>query len=209
MWSPDVYEGVWLPITTILIILVKILYFFFFFKLFFYVFIKLAYIWQPLILLSSMGSLVIGSFGIIGQNRIKRLMAYSSINHVSFILLGMSCCNLVGLSTTIVYLLVYSLTSVCFFGLLLNLRCMITGRSLIYLCDFAKLSNFSNFGAQSLLLILFSMGGIPPLAGFFIKFYIYVEAMSCGFYIFVFVRRDKNILLFNKIFCKIILIWVQ
>jgi NADH:ubiquinone oxidoreductase subunit 2 (subunit N) len=62
-----------------------------------------------------MGSLVIGSFGILGQNRIKRLMAYSSINHVSFILLGMSCCNLVGLSTTIIYLLVYSLTSVCFF----------------------------------------------------------------------------------------------
>lgn len=156
-----------------------------------------------------MGSLVVGSFGIVGQNRIKRLMAYSSINHVSFILLGMSCCNLVGLSSTIIYLLVYSLTSVCFFGLLLNLKCVITGRSLIYLCDFAKLSNFSNFGAQSLLLILFSMGGIPPLAGFFIKFYIYIEAMSCGFYIFVFVRRDKNILVFNKIFCKIISIRVQ
>lgn len=185
MWSPDVYEGVWLPITAILMVLVKLLYFFFFFKVFFYVFIKLMYLWQPLILLSSLGSLIVGSFGIIGQNRIKRLMAYSSINHVCFILLGMACGSLTGLSVAILYLLVYSLTSLIFFGFLLNSQCLVTGRSLIYLSDFSNLTKFSNLGSQGLLIVLFSMGGIPPLAGFFIKFYIYIEAISSGFYIFV------------------------
>lgn len=185
MWSPDVYEGVWLPITTILMVLVKLLYFFFFFKIFFYVFIKLMYLWQPLILLSSLGSLIVGSFGIIGQNRIKRLMAYSSINHVCFILLGMACGSLTGLTVTILYLLVYSLTSLIFFGFLLNSQCLVTGRTLIYLSDFANLTKFSNVGSQGLLIVLFSMGGLPPLAGFFIKFYIYIEAISSGFYVFV------------------------
>jgi NADH-quinone oxidoreductase subunit N len=144
------------------------------------------YLWQPLFLLSSFGSLVIGSFGIIGQNRIKRLMAYSSINHVSFLLLGMACGNLTGLCITILYLLVYSLTLLIFFGFVLNARCLLTARPLIYLSDFAKLAQFSTWGSQGLLIILFSMGGLPPLAGFFVKFYIYIEAISSSFYIFVF-----------------------
>lgn len=186
MWSPDVYEGAWLPITIILIVLVKLLYFLFFFKVFFYVFIKLIYLWQPLILLSSLGSLIIGSFGIVGQNRIKRFMAYSSINHVSFILLGMSCGSTTGLAVTILYLLVYSFTLLLFFSFALNSQCFITGRALIYLTDFANLSQFTNFTTQGfLLIVLFSMGGLPPLAGFFIKFYIYLEALSSGFYLFV------------------------
>jgi NADH-quinone oxidoreductase subunit N len=135
--------------------------------------------------LSSSGSLVVGSFGVIGQNRLKRLMAYSSINHVSFILLGMACGSLTGLTIALLYLLVYSLTSLVFFGFLLNSQCIITGRTLMYLSDFANLTKFSNLGSQGLLVVLFSMGGLPPLAGFFIKFYIYIEAVSSGFYIFV------------------------
>jgi NADH-quinone oxidoreductase subunit N len=106
-------------------------------------------------------------------------MAYSSITHVSFILLGMSCGTLSGLAATITYLLVYSLTLLAFFGFMLNTHCFITGRSPIYLSD------FSNLGSRGLLVVLFSMGGLPPLAGFFIKFYIYIESISSGFYIFV------------------------
>jgi NADH-quinone oxidoreductase subunit N len=114
-------------------------------------------------------------------------MAYSSINHVSFILLGMACGNLMGLTSTLLYLLVYSVTLLAFFGFILNARCLITGRTLIYLSDFANLSKLSGLiETSSLLIILFSMGGIPPLAGFFIKFYIYIEAISSGFYFFVF-----------------------
>jgi len=185
MWSPDVYEGTWLPITAILIIVVKLLYFLFFFKIFYYVFFSLSYVWQPLFLLSSLGSLIVGSFGIIGQNRIKRFMAYSSINHISFILLGMSCASLSSLTVSILYLLVYSFTLLFFFGILLRLRCMITGRFLIYLSDFANLPKFSPISANMLLIVLFSMGGIPPLAGFFIKLYVYIEAISSGLHIFV------------------------
>ena len=113
-------------------------------------------------------------------------MAYSSINHVSFILLGMACESLTGLTITIMYLLVYSLTLLIFFGFMLNVRCVVTDRPIIYLSDFANLTKFSNIGSQGLLIVLFSMGGIPPLAGFFIKFYLYIEAISSGFYVFVF-----------------------
>lgn len=69
---------------------------------------------------------------------------------------------------------------------MLNIRCVITGRSLIYLSDFANLTKFSNVSAQGLLVTLFSIGGIPPLAGFFVKLYIYIEALSSGLYLFVF-----------------------
>jgi len=137
---------------------------------------------EPLILLSSLGSLIVGSFGIIGQNRIKRFIAYSSINHVSFILLGMACGTLTGLTITIVYLVVYSLTLLLFFDLMLNARCLISEQPLIYLSDFAKLNTSRVFGLKSLIIVLFSMGGIPPLAGFFIKLYIYIEAISSGFF---------------------------
>ncbi len=112
-------------------------------------------------------------------------MAYSSINHISFILLGMACNTINGLISTYLYLLIYSLTTVIFFGILLNVRCLITGRNLNYLSDFSNIPMFSNFTSISLLIILFSMGGIPPLAGFFIKFYIYIEAISEGLYFFV------------------------
>jgi NADH-quinone oxidoreductase subunit N len=144
--------------------------------------------------LSSFGSLLIGSFGIIGQNRIKRLMAFSSINHVSFLLLGIACGTLSGLVTTLLYLIVYSLTLFFFFCILLNINCLITGRSLIYLSDFANLTKTSSFGSASLLIILFSMGGLPPLAGFFVKLYIYIEAISSGFFIFVFLSLVVTII---------------
>ncbi len=145
----------------------------------------MIYLWQPILLLSSFGSLIIGSFGIIGQNRIKRLMAYSSINHVSFLLLGIGCGSLTGLVSNLIYLAVYSLTLLLFFSFILNIKCFITGRSLIYLSDFSNLMHFSRFSSLSLLIILFSMGGIPPLAGFFIKLYIYLEAICCNFYTFI------------------------
>lgn len=185
MWSPDVYEGVWLPVTVILVVLVKLLYFFFFLKLFFYVFIKLLSLWQPLLLVSSIGSLIIGSFGIIGQNKIKRLMAYSSISHVSFLLLGVACGNLNSLSITILYLIIYSFTLLIFFGLILNSYCLVSGHSLIYLSDFSNLTKFSSIGSFFLLISLFSMGGIPPLAGFFVKLYIYIEVISSSFFFIV------------------------
>jgi len=138
--------------------------------------------------LSSFGSLIIGSFGIIGQDRVKRLMAYSSINHVSFILLGMACnsSNHQGLTSSLLYLIIYTLTLLVFFGFILNMRCIITGRSLTYLSDFSKIAQFSLFSSYSFIIILFSMGGLPPLAGFFIKLYVYIEAVSSGLYIFVF-----------------------
>jgi NADH-quinone oxidoreductase subunit N len=130
-------------------------------------------------LLSSFGSLIVGSLGVIGQNRIKRIIAYSSITHVSFILLGMGCGTVIALTTTILYVLVYSATLLLFFGFMLNTQCFVTGRSLVYLSDFA------NLGSRGLLITLFSMGGLPPFAGFFIKFYIYICAISSGFYILV------------------------
>jgi len=97
----------------------------------------------------------------------------------------MACGTLTGLSVTVLYLVVYSLTLVLFFDLILNTRCLINEQPLIYLSDFAKLNTMRFFGLKSLIIVLFSMGGIPPLAGFFIKLYIYMEAISSGFYIFV------------------------
>lgn len=106
-------------------------------------------------------------------------MAYSSITHVSFIILGMACGTFSGAITTVTYLLVYSFTLLTFFGFVLNTHCLTTGRSLIYLSD------FSNLGSRGLLIVLFSMGGLPPFAGFFIKFSVYIEAIASGLYIFV------------------------
>lgn len=182
VWSPDVYEGVWTPITAYFVLVIKTTIFVFFARIFNYVFSDLIILWQPLILISAIGSILIGCFGALLQYRIKRFLAYTSINQVGFLLLGLSTSTINGLTTSFLFLFVYLIMNIIFFIIILNTNHFVHDTKLIFLSDLRSLDYHNSDISILLILTLFSMAGIPPLAGFFTKFCILLHAVSHNFY---------------------------
>lgn len=178
IWVADVYEGVWTPITAFFSIVIKASMFLFFLRLLFNVFFNILFIFQPLFLIISLGSMLIGSLGAIKQVRIKRFMAYTSITQVGFLFLGISSCNFIGLFSTLLYLIIYTIMSTMFFLILLNSEHQVTKKNLIYLSDFGYLAKYETVYIQYLSLSVLSMAGLPPLAGFWGKLSIYFAAVE-------------------------------
>jgi len=125
--------------------------------------------------------MLVGALGAIKQVRIKRFIAYTSINQVGFIFLGIASCNLTGLTASIIYLILYAAMSISFFTFLLNTEHMVTKKSMIYLSDLYCfcLYNFEN--SQHLILAILSMAGLPPLGGFIGKLFLYFAVMEARF----------------------------
>ena len=182
MWSPDVYEGIWLPVTAYFSIVVKATVFGFFLRIFTYVFSSILVIWQPIFIIAGIGSIVVGCFGAILQRRIKRFLAYTSINQVGFILLGTSLCNVHGISSTILFLIIYLIMNIIFFSLVLNVQHFTTNVQLIYLNDLYSLAQYNLFFGNIWVWTIFSMAGVPPLAGFFTKLFILSSILNQSFY---------------------------
>lgn len=194
MWAPDVYEGSPTAITAFFSIAPKIALFALFSRLFLYTGPFGSNLagsgWEKILAFSCIISMFIGAFSALSQQKIKRLLAYSSIGHVGYMLIGIICGTQEGIESMIVYLILYIVMTINVFAIIISLRSRTQESSSIqirYLDDLSMLSKTHPLLAITLSLTLFSMAGIPPLAGFCGKFYIFFSALNSSLYLLAFV----------------------
>jgi NADH-quinone oxidoreductase subunit N len=134
-------------------------------------------------MLAAVGSIVYGALGALVQTKVKRLIGYTSINQMGFLLLGVGCGTLDGLAASFFYLFFYIIMSFCFFSVILYIQDIKTKKELLYINQLNFLGANHRFLAIFLALLLFSMAGIPPLAGFFGKFFLFLAVFQTGNFI--------------------------
>ncbi|MEM8839592.1 MAG: NADH-quinone oxidoreductase subunit NuoN [Pseudomonadota bacterium] len=180
MWTPDVYEGAPTPITAFFAAAPKIAAVALFVRVVYDAFEPITKDWQQIIVFISIASMILGAFAAIGQQNIKRLMAYSSIGHMGYALVGLAAGSQVGVRGVILYMLIYLFMTLGAFACILAMRNR-DGASE----DISALSGASKthpWMAFVLAMIMFSLAGIPPLAGFFGKWYVFVAAIEADLY---------------------------
>ena len=178
MWTPDVYEGAPTPVTAFMSTAPKVAPFVVLLRVMIGPFGHVAVQWQPIIYVVSIGSMLLGSFAAIGQTNIKRLMAYSSIGHMGYALIGLAAGTEIGVRGVLIYLLTYVAMSAGAFACIIAMRR--GGRQVEKIADLGGLAR-TDLGLATLLAIfMFSMAGVPPFAGFFGKFYIFLSAVAQG-----------------------------
>ena len=180
MWAPDVYEGSPTTVTLFFAIVPKIAALTVFIRFLYVPFSNLIDQWQMIIVFLSVASMVFGAVAAIGQTNIKRLIAYSSIGHIGYTLAGLATVSNEGIQSSIIYISIYVIMNLAFFSCLLMLK----RKDQYYenLEDLSGLSKNHPILSLSLLVILFSLAGIPPLAGFFAKFYIFKAVLEQSMY---------------------------
>ena len=180
MWAPDVYEGSPTTVTLFFTMVPKIAALTVFIRFLFVPFLELIDQWQMILVFLSIASMLFGAIAAIGQKNIKRLIAYSSIGHIGYALAGVASASNDGIQSSVIYLTIYIVMNLGFFSCLLMLR-----RNDNYyesIDDLSGLSKNHPILSFSLLVILFSLAGIPPLAGFFAKFYIFKAVIEQSMY---------------------------
>jgi NADH-quinone oxidoreductase subunit N len=180
MWAPDVYQGSPFPVTAFFAIVPKIAAVALLAKLLLVHFDIWLDSWLQIITFLSVASMIIGSFGAIKQNNLKRLLAYSAIGHVGYMLIGLATQNEFGLESLTIYMIVYGLLSAGIFALITMIQ--IKGKENYELAALTGLSKTHPIIAFSITTIMLSMAGIPPFAGFIVKFYIFTAAVKSGLY---------------------------
>ena len=180
MWAPDVYQGSPFPVTAFFAIVPKIAAVALLAKLLLVHFDIWLDSWLQIITFLSVASMIIGSFGAIKQNNLKRLLAYSAIGHVGYMLIGLATQNEFGLESLTIYMIVYGLLSAGIFALITMIQ--IKGNENYELAALTGLSKTHPIIAFSITTIMLSMAGIPPFAGFIVKFYIFTAAVKSGLY---------------------------
>ena len=178
MWTPDVYEGSPTPVTAFFATVPKIAAVAVLLRVLFDCFGPLLESWQQVIILISVLSMLLGSIAAIGQDNIKRLMAYSSIGHIGFVLIGIASGTDKGLSAVLIYMVLYVIMNIGVFVFILNME-----RNGVAVTSINSLNMYNEVSkGQTLFLtiLLFSLAGIPPLAGFFGKFLIFNAAINAG-----------------------------
>jgi len=180
MWAPDVYEGSPTSVTLFFTMVPKIAALTIFIRFLYVPFLNLIDQWQMIIIFLSIASMFFGAIAAIGQTNIKRLIAYSSIGHIGYTLAGLATGSNEGIQSSIIYISIYVVMNLALFSCLLMLK-----RNNQYFEDIEDLSGLSKnhpLLSLSLLVILFSLAGIPPLAGFFAKFYIFKAVIEQSMY---------------------------
>ncbi|MCP5380523.1 MAG: NADH-quinone oxidoreductase subunit NuoN [Novosphingobium sp.] len=177
MWTPDVYEGAPTPVTTFFATAPKVAAVGLTMRVAMDAFGTQASAWQQVIIFAALASIVVGALGAIGQVNIKRLLAYSSINNVGFILIGLATATQAGASAMLVYLAIYVAMSVGGFVAVLMLRDA-DGEAVEAIADIAGLSRTQPLLALCLAAVMFSLAGIPPLFGFWGKFVVFQAAVQ-------------------------------
>lgn len=181
MWTPDVYEGCPTAITAFIAAGPKIAAMLIFLRLMLTSFMVLYEEWQSLIVFLSFASMVLGAFAALRQTSLKRLLAYGTIGHMGYVLMGFAAGNNEGIQAVFVYLTLYLIMIVGTFGCLLCLR----GKGSMWVKNVGDLAGISTLHpkiAFILALLMFSLAGIPPLAGFFAKLYVFKAALSAGLF---------------------------
>jgi len=186
-WAPDVYEGSPLIITTFFSTAPKVAMFALLIRICFFCFYHFLFFWQFVLILCSILSLTIGCFAALFQVKIKRLLAYSGITHVGFLLLGLISCSLEGLYSVFFYLIIYCIMTYSFFLILFSVKKLKSLLRMKFIFDFRGLFLTNPMLANSLSIILFSIAGIPPLAGFFSKMFIFSSLIGSQFFFLCFV----------------------
>ena len=180
MWTPDVYEGSPTSVTTFFALIPKVAALSIFIRFMYTPFVNIINEWQTIVIFLSIASMILGAVAAIGQSNIKRVIAYSSIGHMGYALAGISTGTNQGIQSSIIYLTIYLFMNLGIFSCIMMMR-----REKNYIENISELSGLSKnhpLLALSFLLILFSLAGIPPLAGFFAKFYIFTSVIESQMY---------------------------
>jgi len=180
MWAPDVYEGSPTSVTLFFTMVPKIAALTVFIRFLYVPFLNLIDQWQTILIFLSIASMLFGAIAAIGQTNLKRLIAYSSIGHVGYALAGLASGSNDGIQSSVIYITIYIIMNLGLFSCLLMMK-----RNNEYYEDIEDLSGLSKnhpLLSLSLLVILFSLAGIPPLAGFFAKFYIFKSVLEQSMY---------------------------
>lgn len=180
MWTPDVYEGAPTPVTAFFASAAKMAAVAITVRVVITAFPAITTQWRQIIVFLAIASTLLGSFAAIGQNNIKRLMAYSSIGHMGFALIGLAAGTEAGVRGVIIYLAIYLVMTLGSFAAILAMR--IDNRNVENISDLAGLSRTNSLMAFFLAMLMFSLAGIPPLAGFFAKYYVLLAAVDAGLY---------------------------
>jgi NADH-quinone oxidoreductase subunit N len=176
MWTPDVYEGAPTPVTAFFAVAPKMAAIALFMRYLIEPFGPLIAEWRQVIVFLSVASMALGAVAAIAQNNIKRLMAYSSIGHIGYALIGLAAGTPAGIRGVLIYMAIYLFMNVGTFAVILCMR--EKGRMLEGISDLAGLSRTQPGLALALAIFMFAMAGIPPTAGFFSKLYIFVAAIE-------------------------------
>jgi NADH-quinone oxidoreductase subunit N len=180
MWTPDVYEGAPTPVTAFFASAPKVAAIAVFVRVALTAFPDITAQWQQIVVFVSIASMALGSFAAIGQKNIKRLLAYSSIGHMGFALVGLASGTVEGAQGVLVYIAIYLAMTLGMFSIILAMKR--NGEHVENIADFAGLARTNPLLAFFMAMLLFSLAGIPPLAGFFAKFYVFLAAIKAGLF---------------------------
>jgi len=180
MWTPDVYEGAPTPVTAFFAAAPKVAGIAIFVRATVVAFPGITHEWQQIVVFVSIASMALGAFAAIGQRNIKRLMAYSSIGHMGYALVGLAAGTPEGVQGVLVYMSIYVVMTLGTFAVILSMRR--DGRLVENIGDLSGLARTHPTMAFFLAVLLFSLAGVPPLAGFFGKFYVFLAAIKAGLF---------------------------
>ncbi|MEO6013899.1 MAG: NADH-quinone oxidoreductase subunit NuoN [Devosia sp.] len=181
MWTPDVYEGAPTPVTAFFASAPKVAAMSLFIRVTTVSFGGVTHDWQQIVIFLSIASMVLAAFAAIGQNNLKRLLAYSSIGHVGFALVGLSAGTSVGVEGVAVYMAIYVAMTIGMFAALLSLK---TEAGYVEtIPQLAGLAQKRPFAAAIIAIIMFSFIGLPPLAGFFAKWQVFLAAIDAHLFV--------------------------
>ena len=180
MWTPDVYEGSPTSITSFFSVVPKVVGLAVLIRFMMSPFKNIFLEWQTIIIFISIASMILGAVAAIGQTNFKRLMAYSSIGHIGYALAGIATGTVSGYSSTIVYIIIYVVMNIGVFGCIFLMKK--DGKYVEGIYELSGISKKHPLISIALLIILFSLAGIPPLAGFFAKFYIFMSVIENEMY---------------------------
>ncbi|MBX3580003.1 MAG: NADH-quinone oxidoreductase subunit NuoN [Rhizobiaceae bacterium] len=180
MWTPDVYEGAPTPVTAFFAAAPKMAAMALLVRVTVGAFEPIAPDWQQIVVFISIASMVLGAFAAIGQRNIKRLMAYSSIGHMGYALVGLAANTEAGVRGVAIYMLIYLVMTLGTFAFILAMRRR--DGNVEQIDDLAGLSSTNPMMATILTILMFSLAGIPPLAGFWGKWYVFLAAINANLY---------------------------
>ena len=180
MWTPDVYEGAPTPVAAFFAAAPKVAAMALFIRVMVTPFANVVPDWQQILVFVSIASMALGAFAAIGQTNIKRLLAYSSIGHMGFALVGLAAGTQGGVQGVVVYMMIYMIMTLGVFACVIAMRRK--GNQVEDIADLAGLARNNKGLAFVLAMLMFSLAGIPPLAGFFGKYFVFLAAMQAGLY---------------------------
>ena len=181
MWTPDVYEGAPTPVTAFFATGPKVAAMAMFIRIIVESFSPVMHDWQQIVIFLSIASMVLAAFAAIGQHNFKRLIAYSSIGHVGFALVGLSSGTEVGVEGVAIYMAIYVVMTICLFAAILAVRN--SEGPVEEIADYAGLAQRRPFVAATIAIVMFAYIGLPPLAGFFAKWHVFLAAIEAKLFV--------------------------